>query len=239
MKVEIGFKDLRQTVIMLGKHSEATFKEGDILVIGGIRIKEWQRERTLESTFLTIVERHPSQRAGLAILADIGDLEANTRRRKILRLSLPDTARIQDVLSWSDDLLRRAPTSEVKEFVLVGKLSKFTQAFFDADPPLVGDAPKEKLCWQTELTDDTGVCAVKVWDKPCYDLFRLTASGLRVKWEEGHETESKQDAILQELNDTLDGDVRCVCKLSVWSFGSLNEKHQVQINVNYIDEPAL
>ena len=74
MKVEIGFKDFRQTVIMLGKHSEAILKEGDILVIGGIRIKEWQRERTLESTFLTIVEMNPSQRPGLEILQHIGDL---------------------------------------------------------------------------------------------------------------------------------------------------------------------
>ena len=167
-----------------------------------------------------------------------GDRRAWRRhpKKKIMRLSLPDAARVKDVLAWSEELLRQAPTSDVKEFLITGKLSQFQQDFFDADPPLVGDHPNEKMCWQTKLTDETGVCAVKVWDKPCYDLFQLTASGLRAKWEEGHENEGKRHDILKQLNANIDDDVRCVCKLSIWSFGTQSDNHKPQININLIGE---
>ena len=53
-----------------------------------------------------MVEVNPSQRAGLEILQEIGELRADTPRKKIMRLSLPVAARVKDVLTWSEELLR-------------------------------------------------------------------------------------------------------------------------------------
>ena len=232
LTVELGFQEKRLTVHMLGKHASSVIREGDILVFGGLRIGEWQRERTLETIHLTIVEINPAERAGLEVMDHIGEEEP---KKKAFRVSLPDVANVKQVQSWSQAMLQNAPTKEIREFVILGKLSTLNESFFDADPPLVGEAPNEKMCWRISLADETGSCFVKVWDKPCRDLFGHTASSLRCKWEEGHEDAEKRTDILQDLNRGLVEVVRCVCKLSIWSFGSKTEKHEPQIDVNLLD----
>ena len=66
---------MHQTVALLGKHSSQSLKTDDILVLGGVKIKEWQHERTLESSFLTLLEVNPASRNGLHIIHDIGTEE--------------------------------------------------------------------------------------------------------------------------------------------------------------------
>ena len=143
----------------LGTHATLQFKTSDMLVIGGLRVKEWQRERTLESSFVTMVEVNPTPRAGLEILQDIGNEEP---KRKVMRVSLPDLARVSDVLAIAEALLQEAPTTATREFLLVGQLSPLTDSFFDEDPPLVGQPSTEKMCWRTDLTDNTGSCNVSL-----------------------------------------------------------------------------
>ena len=232
LKVDLGFKDMRQTVTLLRPRAIDVFKTNDILVFGGLRIKEWDRERTLESSFLTMIEVNPAARTGLELINEIGEDEP---RRKVMRVTLPDTARVRDVLSWSQQLLLDAPTTDCKEFLLVGKLTPLDDGFFDSDPPLVGDYPNEKMCWHTAVADGTGSCPVRLWDSPCYELFQQTAIGLRAKWEEGLEDPSKRVEILQHLNRNIGENVRCICKLKVWSFGTKPEKHEPQVNVNLLD----
>jgi len=232
--VQLGFKNMHQTVALLGKHSSQSLKTDDILVLGGVKIKEWQHERTLESSFLTLLEVNPASRNGLHIIHDIGTEEP---KRKVLRVTLPDAARVSDVKAWAENLLQKAPTEDCKEFTLTGKFAPLTAKFFEEDPPIVGDDTKAKMCWRTTFQDESGCCDVKVWDKPCYNLFGLTASGLRAKWEEGLEDPAKRNDILLELNGPMENSIRCLCKLSVWSYGAANAaQHLSQINVNLIDE---
>ena len=233
LHVELGFQDMHQTVVMLGMHANNKLKENDILAIGGLKIKEWQHERTLETSFVTMVEVNPSPREGLEILENIGNDEP---KKKVMRASLPDVARVKDVMKMEENLLRKNDTSESTEFVLIGKLTPMDNNFFVEDPPLLGDNQNEKMCWRTKLTDETGWCGVKVWDKPCYTLFQLTAPGLRAMWEEGLEHEQKREAILEQLNRNLTRDIRCVCKMNIWTFGAQSEKRTAQINVNLIDD---
>ena len=184
---------------------------------------------------MTMVEVNPTPRAGLEILQDIGNEEP---KRKVMRVSLPDLARVSDVLAIAEALLQEAPTTATREFLLVGQLSPLTDSFFDEDPPLVGQPSTEKMRWRTDLTDNTGSCNVRVWDKPCYELFQTTAEGLRAKWEEGVDDEGKRQGILQQLNRNLTEDVRCVCRVAIWTFGAQSMQHEVQINVNLIDDSA-
>ena len=115
--------------VMLGQHVNETYKKGDLLVIGSLQIKEWRRERILESSFVTMVEVNPSQREGLDILQEIGEEEP---KRKAMRLSLPAFARVKDALQSSKYLLQNAPTAEFMEFVLIGKLSPLGEELTDA-----------------------------------------------------------------------------------------------------------
>ena len=79
-----------------------------------------------------------------------------------MRIPLPDLVSASDIVSWADELLKRSPTNEQKDFVLIGKFSLLARDFFRTDPPIVGAYPNEKLCWSTKLTDATGTCKVKV-----------------------------------------------------------------------------
>ena len=56
MHVEFGFQDMHQTVIMLSMHASNKLKANDILAIGGLKIKDWQHERTLDTSFVNMVE---------------------------------------------------------------------------------------------------------------------------------------------------------------------------------------
>ena len=143
MNIEIGFKDMRQTVALLGEKTNLNVKKNDILVFGALRVKEWQRERCLESSYLTMIEVNPNVREGLEMVNEIGQDEP---KRKVMRITLPEVARVSDVVVWGEQLIQNAPTNDTRECVIVGHLSSFTMDFFEQDPPLVGAHPNEKMC---------------------------------------------------------------------------------------------
>ena len=74
-----------------------------------------------------------------------------------------------------------------------------------------------------------------MWDRAAFELFGLTAPGLREKWEKGNDEPDETENILSELNAKLDFQFECACNMSVWSFGFKEVKRQVHINVNAVD----
>ena len=46
------------TVNFLGSHANLQVNEGDVLVLGGVRLKEYNSERTLQTSFCTCMELH-------------------------------------------------------------------------------------------------------------------------------------------------------------------------------------
>ena len=59
---------------------------------------------------------------------------------------------------------------------------------------------------------------------------------MRELWEEGNEDPDKQQDILGKLNACLSKRVMCFCKAQAWSYGQKEKKHEVQINVNLLEE---
>ena len=55
----------KQNVIFLGEHANLVFAVDDTIVLSGVHVQEWRQERTLETTFLTIVEINPTRLAQL------------------------------------------------------------------------------------------------------------------------------------------------------------------------------
>ena len=147
-------------------------------------------------------------------------------------MSAAEVMRLREGLLTAAEQTRS--TSE-QEFAIIWHLGKFTAAFFDDDAPIVGDGAKERICWRTSLTDASGTLEVRVWDRAAFELFGLTAPGLREKWEKGSEDPDETEDILSELNAKFEAQFECACNMSVFSFGFKEAKHRVDINVNAVD----
>ena len=224
--------NLKQTVHFLGHHSTVVLQVGDVVALSGIRLHTWRQERTLETSFLTVVEVNPLPRGDLF---DVLDKDDSTHRRKALRITTPNILRVSDVQHMMQTLLNDAPTNEQREFTITGRLPLLVDDFFDNDPPIKGDGPTSKMCWQTHLEDNTGRLPVRLWDKACFEVFHVTAPKLQSMWEDGLEHEDKRAGILETLNGDLQHDVRLVCAGKIWTFGAQNDKHEMQVNANMLE----
>ena len=120
----------------------------------------------------------------------------------------------------------------------MGHLQKLSQELFDADVLIMEGNMKEIMCWQTKLRDSTGSVQVKVWDKACYQLFAMTASGFRDFWEKGVEDVATQEEVLDQLNTYLYQKVSCSCTVVARKYGKDGSLLDVQINVNNLEVHA-
>ena len=120
----------------------------------------------------------------------------------------------------------------------MGHLQKLSQELFDADVPIMEGSKKELICWQTTLLDSTGSVQVKVWDKACYHLFAVAASGFRALWEKGVDDATTQEEVLDQLNTYLDQKVSCFCTVVARKYGKDGSLLDVQINVKNLEVHA-
>ena len=235
MRVDLCSGEMRQVVTFLGEHAGIQISVGDVVALSGIRIKEWRSERTLQTVFLTVVEVNPVPRLGLPSVAEINVDQPKT---KALRMTPRSLVSVLEVQNLSHLMLQRAEDGgdiTPQDVFLLGSFHKFNDDFFVADPPIVGDSPKEKICWNTRFTDVSGSLDVKVWDRACFELFGVAASKLREMWESGVEDEDARVEVLEKLNRHLDKMWRASCTLNIWSFGTKHRQHRVQINVNFVE----
>ena len=79
---------------------------------------------------------------------------------------------------------------------------------------------------------------MRVWDQACYELFDVTASKLRELWEQGVENPDDQANLLDSLNKNLGRTYNFACTARIWSHGQRNAMHQLQVNVNMIEDAA-
>ena len=120
-------------------------------------------------------------------------------------------------------------------FSVAGTLSPLAPDFFDNDAPILDKGDADIMCWKSKLTDNTGSIVVKVWDKPCYDIFGVTADKLREMWESGVENPGERDAILASLITNLAHNVDTACSAEMWRWGAREEKVAVNVNINDIE----
>ena len=235
LRVLLGNAGYQQDIEFLGEHAQMSTKKGNVLALAGVRVQEYRSQRSLQTSLLTLIEVDPAPREGLLA---VEEPDEETPRKKAMRLCSRTTMSAAEVMRFSEGLLTAAQqtrsTSE-QEFAIIGHLGKFTAAFFEDDAPIVGDGAKEKICWRTILADASGTLEVKAWDRAAFELFGLTAPGLREKREKGNDEPDETENILSELNAKLDFQFECACNMSVWSFGFKEVKHQVHINVNAVD----
>ena len=160
------------------------------------------------------------------------------RERKAIHISPPGVIPISEVEKISERMMNDAQRGErvvPTELTVCGLLSKISDKFFEADPPIVFTGNKELMCWKTQLQDATGSIAVKVWNKACFALFGVGVDRMREYWGEGHDCQERRAEIILEFNAKLGLEVVCNCTVDVWSYGFKVKKYEPQINVNSLD----
>ena len=223
-----------QCVILLGDSARIQVKVGDVLACSCLQVREWRSERSLQTSWLSAIEINPSLRDGVPEVEDPDDKQP---KKKAMRfslyspISLAEAKRIGQLRVADAQALK---TTAVHNGMIRGRLKKLEQDFFDNDVPVVGHESSEKMCWRTILSDDSDEVEVKVWDSPCYELFGVTASGLRKLWEAGNEDASQQHGILKQLNQDTDHIFDCTISIDVWSPAPRTE-FRMQVNVNSLE----
>ena len=250
LKFDLAYQDKKVPVAFLGGKAKATFKQGDILLLGGICVKSWRYDRLLETGWLTMVEINPRKRKGVD-LDNIGDEEP---KKKAFKLSLPsDVCQVKDIEAYVFENFKTSqpPSSTTPKvrFVVTGTLTPLKETFFTEDPPLYGEPGQEKMMWKTQIQDATASMKVIVWDKACSDLFGVTGNKLREMWEDGYVHEEKREELLEKLSAKLSQKYRLVCSGGIWSDegkggirsdegkgDQVKKPPQVQVGVDNVEE---
>ena len=219
-----------QDVEILGADSGQPLRVGDIVSFSGLKLREWNGRRSLQTVYLTLVEQNP--------LNQEVETSEEGPRRKAIRLAPSTRLTVSQAQQEAAKLLTSARQSETCApvlFSVTGSVVELTEKFFDDDAPIVQKGDTEVMCWKTSIVDQTGTITVKLWDKSCYDLFGVTSNRLRELWEQGVEEPDEQKQILDSLNSRLKSNIECLCQATVWRFGKDTHSCSVDVNVNEID----
>ena len=233
MRVDLGNGNFTQIIELLGSHANLSIKEGETVAFSSLKIIAYRQQRTMQSTFSTVVEINPTVRAGVPL---VEDLEESEPKRKALKITEGVLMTVDAVQKLKTTMILQAadPSAPTfRDFDLKGHVTLLTEAFFDADAPVVGDT-REIMRLSTSITDQTGSLDVTIWDHACYSLFGLAAPALRAAWENGIEHVEKREEVLEVLNVNLGKEVRASCTAKLVKKGFKNQNHAVSINVNFL-----
>ena len=217
-------------VEFLGNAATLRVSLNDTVALGGAQVHMWKERRTIQTTFLTVIEVNPTSDE---VLKHLRVAKASTPKRKAMRMTPAaiftiDQAnhRIADMVAYKGDKI---------DLAIVCKVMMLNDKFFEDDAPFVDKNGNEIIRWNTCITDNSGEIQVTVWDRAAYELLGVTASKLRSYWEEGVEASDKRAAILSNLNKQLNKEVTCFCQAQVWQYGNAPHQQKVNVNVNAVE----
>ena len=222
--VKLGNADMQLEVEFLGHHADGTFAKGTKLAVSGVRIKEWNKSRTLQTSFLSVIEQNP--RIEDNILKRCYDTPEEGPKRKAIRMTPKTIFTVSEAKQlcekMQEDVVNDSKPNDPQEFVFKCQIVPFTTDFFEKDAPIIETKNGEVMCLKTVVEDATGHLFVKLWDKPCYDYLHLTADKLRELWEKGNDHAEQQDTILETLHARTDESVLCSCRADVWNLSLIH-----------------
>ena len=93
-----------QTIELLGDASSLAAKSGDIIAFGGLKTKEFQKERSFETTLITIIDVNPVG------VPPVPETAQDTPKRKAMRMTEGDGVQI----SWVKNTASSMEQSEAQ-----------------------------------------------------------------------------------------------------------------------------
>ena len=229
--VTLANRNMQQDINVLGDDIlRLQIEEGDVLAISGVRVEEYREQMTLGLSLLPAIQRNPVLKNEDRVTL----IEEDGPARKALRTIHRDPIPIGEALEVAERMLEGVKgdggQTARRECALEGKLRVLDDSFFVSDPPIVKE---EWMLLPSVLSDDSGEIEVKIWNRPCMELFGMDAKEMRGVWERGYEaTKEVQEGILQELNVNMDRPVSCMCTIEALTLG---RKPVCQVSVNALD----
>ena len=231
--VTLANRNMQQDINVLGDDIlRLQIEEGDVLAISGVRVEEYRDQMTLGLSLLPAIQRNPVLKNEDRVTLIEEDGPVRKALRTIKRAPIP----IGEALELAERMLEDVKGDEGQtlqrqhECALEGKLSVLGADFFDVDPPIVKE---ELLLLPSVLSDESGQIQVKVWNRPCVELFGMDAKGMRGLWEKGYAaTKEEQEGLLEDLNVNMDRRVSCMCSIQAFKLG---RKPVWQVSVNALD----
>ena len=230
--LELRNEDLDISLELLGAKSAEKIVKGDVVAFASLRMKEYRQRRSMETTYLTVIEVNPS--VGGALLT-IPEISLDGPKKKAMRMTTNILGTVEQIRNAKQRFSAMNDSTATMDMTLVGELNQLTEAFFDDDVPITGDGHEQKMRWVTTFVDATGSFPVTVWDASCFDLFKVTASRLRELWEEGVEEPNKQQRILQILNTHLTSPLRLAVTVKPWERFGKDNTIEVNVHVNSVE----
>ena len=101
----LAWGSMSQEVVLLGEHASLQFDMNDVVAFAGLRIQEWKGVRSLQTAYLTVIERNPGPGEHIP---KIPKSSATEPKRKVMRMKPRNELRVNDALQLTAGMLRDA-----------------------------------------------------------------------------------------------------------------------------------
>ena len=78
-RVVLSWEDLSQDIFLLGQHADVSLQVGDVLAVGGCRVKIWEGVRSVETAFLSVLEKKQRFARGFPMFRAVGMANAHAK----------------------------------------------------------------------------------------------------------------------------------------------------------------
>ena len=242
-------------VELLGDHSQAVIKAGDVVAIKGAKVTEYNGDRVITTTFLTILQINPGPNLTLTMPARLEEGTPTKRAMRVKSSELISSRTVKDHINNMKDDLSRLPSEPIAAkrykmcFSIKASFAPFTHTVFEGSPFYGPDAnPQMRL--QTTLMDSDGVLRNVVFWTPVIETITETSiDALAEAWSKCDATE-EQTKFMEMLNSTSARQFVFSCSLRPWrstssegtsntpAGGEVSNGVGIQINANSAREDS-
>lgn len=231
--ITIVQESFHEKAFLLGPHAEIVVNKGDKLSMKGCQIKEWNCERTLQTSFLTVVEVNSTNESLPRLPSSLDDTPTK-KACKTTAGPVQTCSELKEVLSKMYEQASKDLNDIPKDHtcIVVAALEDVADAIFDGDAIFYGPN-HSKFRFTTSLVDaEARLEKVTIWDGAVRDILHVDGETLQGLWESCEQGDSQKRAFIDKLNSHNGAQFRLTCVLRVNLWGEKKDKVQVQVSVN-------
>ena len=242
-------------VELLGDHSQAVIKAGAVVAIKGAKVTEYNGDRVISTTFLTVLDINPGPNLTLTTPATLEEGTSTKRAMRVKSSELISSRTVKDHINNMKDDLSRLPSEQIAAkrykmcFSIKASFAPFTHTVFEGSP-FYGPAANPQMRLQTTLMDSDGVLRNVVFWAPVIETITETSiDALAEAWSRCEATE-EQTKFMEMLNSTSARQFVFSCSLRPWrstssegtsntpAGGEVSNGVGIQINANSAREDS-
>ena len=229
--------NLELPITLLGPHAYMQMKEGQAIAFKGLHLREYNQQRAVTTTHLTIVDCEPDP----AICSELPETDADAPIRKIVACKNMLPLPIQEIMHQRAALHNEYNVGNVKitekhECCSIVQLREWDDSVFDTTPFYgAGDMPS--LRFTATIYDHTGdMQKVTLWHDAVVVITGMNGSEFKSKWEACVDPD-KRPELLKAMNTHLNHQFKMWITITLWQQSARSDPDestavtQVQVNV--------